>query len=316
MEKPIIYLNRSFREAFMQQLAGLAPEYDIKEKLETADLPNVEISLGWDKSLADFFLSDQSRLKWVQAISAGVDYMPLAELARKNILLSNGSGIHAIAISEYVIGVLLGYYRGIFPAVQAQEKNHWLHGEISYGQLSGKRMLILGTGHIGKNLAASVKSLGVQAFGINTSGHPVEDFVETYSFKNKLKIVEDMDIVVNILPSTEETTGIYNATFFEAMKDSAVFINVGRGTAVNTADLEAALKKGAIQFAALDVLEQEPLPSDSTLWDVENLLITPHISGMSVNFQQKVMDIFQLNLKAYLDNQELPINVVNLDRGY
>lgn len=316
MEKPIIYLNRNFREEFIQQTKDIAPEYEIKRTLTPEDLPAVEISLGWDKKLADFFLSDQSNLKWIQSISAGVDYMPLNKFKQKDILLSNASGIHAVSISEHVIGVLLAYYRGIIPSVLAQSKKHWLKKEISYDQISGKRMLIIGTGHIGQQLAASVKSLGVQVFGINSSGHPAENFIETYSFKNRLKIAEEMDIVINILPLTEETTGIYNTDFFEAMKATGVFMNVGRGGSVSIADLETALRNHTIQFASLDVFDQEPLPSDSPLWELENLLITPHISGMTVNFQQKLMDIFLANLKTYHENQELSINQIDFSKGY
>lgn len=316
MSKPIIYLNRTFRPELIQQIKDTAPDYEIKEKLTEADFPDVEISLGWDKSLADFLLSEKSNLKWVQAISAGVDVLPLKNFSKRDILLSNASGIHAIAITEHVIGVILSFYRGLITSVQAQEQKRWIRKEVRYDQLSGKKMLIMGTGHIASRLAEAVKGLGVEVYGINRTSHPAEGFIETYAIKNHLKIVGEMDIVVNTMPLTDETAGLFNAVFFDAMKNSAIFINVGRGPSVNTKDLAQALLDHSICFASLDVFEEEPLSSDSPLWEIENLFITSHISGMSRNFQQKLLDIFLPNLKSYIAEGELTVNQIELSKGY
>lgn len=316
MAKPIIYLAKTFRKNFLEQIAEIAVQYDVKTEIEQKDLANIEVVVGWDKKLCEGMLSNNSSLRWVQAISAGVDYLPLKHFAEKGVLLSNASGIHSIAISEHVIGIILSYYRGLISSVQAQEKKEWMEEPFFYDQASGKKMLVIGTGHIGQNLAGSVKSLGIEAYGINTAGHPAENFIETYSYKNMLKIVEEMDIVVNILPLTEETHGIYNTDFFHAMKDSGVFINVGRGQSVNVADLKEALENRIIRFAALDVFSEEPLSADSSLWEINNLLITSHISGMSRHFQQKFMDIFLPNLKTYCEEKKLITNIVDLNKGY
>ncbi|MGM0215638.1 phosphoglycerate dehydrogenase [Enterococcus sp. AZ109] len=315
MQKPIIYLQRSFREEFIAKIKEIAPDYQISTELSEEELSNVEISVGWkrEKELA---LLNSPRLKWVQAISAGVDYLPLSELEKNDILLSNGSGIHAISISEHVIGTLLAYYRGISQSVKNQMRKKWDQSGIHYDQLSGKNLLVVGTGHIGKQLSASLQSLGVNVYGINTTGRPVEGFSETYSIKNLPKIVEDMDIVVGILPGTEATYHIFNSDIFQRMKTAAMFVNVGRGDTVHTKELATALKEKHLAFAALDVFEDEPLPADSDLWELENLLITPHISGMTVDFQRKFMNIFLKNLKGYVENGELVENQVGLKRGY
>lgn len=315
MEKPIIFLQRAFREEFTDKIHAIAPDYQIKTELTNKDYGNVEISLGWSTSFREPLLSS-SQLKWVQSISAGVDSLPLDDFSKQEILLSNGSGIHALSISEHIIGVLLSYYRGLNQSVKNQEQKKWAPEVIHYDQLSGKNLLVVGTGHIGQQLSKSIHSLGVKVYGINTTGHPAEGFAETYSIKNMKKIVPEMDIVVGILPGTHETYHVFNSDIFRNMKKSAVFIDVGRGDTVHTKELISALEKKQFAFAALDVFEEEPLSEDSPLWDFDNVLITPHISGMTVDFQNKLMDIFLKNLKSYVSNKELTVNQVKLDRGY
>lgn len=315
MTKPIIFLQREFREEFSDKIQAIAPDYQVKTELTEEELPAVEISVGWSKKFSEQLLaSDQ--LKWVQSISAGVDYLPLNDFSDREILLSNGSGIHALSISEHIIGVLLGYYRGLNQSVKNQEQKIWGQDAIHYDQLAGKNLLVVGTGHIGQQLSKSIRSLGVNTYGINTTGHPVEGFTETYSIKNLSKIVSEMDIVVGILPGTHETYHIFNSDIFEKMKKSAIFINVGRGDTVHTKELITALGEKHIAFAALDVFEEEPLPKESPLWNFENVLITPHISGLTVDFQNKFMKIFLANLKSYVANKELSVNQVELKRGY
>lgn len=315
MTKPIIFLQREFRDEFIEKIQTLAPDYQIKTELTEDDLPSVEISVGWPKKFSEQLLSSD-QLKWVQSISAGVDYLPLNDFSKREVLLSNGSGIHALSISEHIIGVLLGYYRGLNESVKKQEQKVWAQESIHYDQLSGKNLLVVGTGHIGQQLSKSIHSLGVNVYGINTTGHPAEGFVETYSIKNMAKIVPEMDIVVGILPGTHETYHIFNSDIFGKMKKTSIFINVGRGDTVHTKELISALEEKQFAFAAHDVFEEEPLPENNPLWTFDNVLITPHISGMTVDFQNKFMKIFLANLKSYLSDRELSINQVELTRGY
>lgn len=315
MTKPIIFLQKTFREEFIKKIQVIAPDYQIKTSLTEKDIPDVEISVGWAKKFEDQLLATQ-QLKWVQSISAGVDYLPLDKFSEQDILLSNGSGIHALSISEHIIGVLLGYYRGLNEAVKKQSRSEWAQDSIHYDQLAGKNLLVVGTGHIGQQLSKSIHSLGINVYGINTTGHPADGFVETYSIKNMAKIVPEMDIVVGILPGTHETYHIFNSDIFEKMKKSAVFVNVGRGDTVHTKELITSLEEKHFAFAALDVFEEEPLPKESPLWEIDNILITPHISGMTVDFQNKFMKIFLANLKSYVSSKEISVNQVELKRGY
>lgn len=315
MTKKIIYSVRSFREEFIEKIKEIAPEYSFQTEVASDELSEIAISIGWNGDYQeDIFASDS--LKWVQSISAGVDNLPLNEFADKDILLSNASGIHVESISEHTMGIILGYSRGLFQAQRAQFHKEWLGSDIHYQALEDQKLLIIGTGHIGKKLAQHAAVFGLECIGINTSGHPVEGFKETYPLEKLKEILPKAMIVVNILPLTDQTKGLFDAKVFEAFDKEALFINVGRGPSVKTSDLIAALDDGQLAFAALDVFEEEPLAKDSPLWEREDVLITSHIAGQTPHFQTKFMDIFLTNLKSYVDKTELEVNEIDLNEGY
>ncbi|EGO8372047.1 phosphoglycerate dehydrogenase [Enterococcus faecalis] len=320
MNQPIIYLNEVFNEEQLEQVKAVAPNYLVKtstDHLSSAEEEAIEIMLGWHKEIGPRLLaSDTSQLKWIQLISAGADYMDFDKLREKGILLSNGSGIHSVSISEHVLGVLLAHTRGLQESIQQQMQHTWNQTAPSYQQLSGQKMLIVGTGQIGQQLAKFAKGLNLQVYGVNTSGHVTEGFIECYSQKNMSKIIHEMSIVVNILPLTETTKHLYNQALFEKMAPETIFVNVGRGASVATNDLITALNNKTIAFAALDVFEEEPLPEDSPLWEMQNVLLTPHISGMTPKFKSKLLAIFIPNLNQFVTDQTLVKNQVSLKKGY
>lgn len=315
MTKKIIYSDRSFRQEFIDEINRLAPEYTFKTKLEAEDLPQVEISIGWNSMYQQELLA-YNHLKWVQAISAGVDYLPLAQFSKKGILVSNASGIHVESISEHVMGIILGYSRGLFQAQRAQIEQTWLGSSVHYQAVENKKLLIIGTGHIGKMLAKKATVFGIECYGINTTGHPVDGFKKTYSIDQLKNVLPTADIVVNILPLTEQTNGLFNQDVFNVFASHALFINVGRGASVKTEDLIKALQQEKLAFAALDVFEEEPLSKESPLWGMENVLVTSHIAGQTSHFQKKIMAIFLNNLKTYVAEKELSMNEIDLSEGY
>ncbi len=315
MEEKIIYLDREFREEFVDKIKSIAPNYTIKTSLSKEDLPRVEISLGWNQEYQKELLASD-HLRWVHSISAGVDTLPLNAFAEKEILLSNGSGIHSESIAEHVMGIILGYSRGLFQAQRAQIAKKWLGSNVHYQSLEKQKVLIVGTGKIGKMLAEKADNFGIECYGINTTGHHVEGFKQTYPLAELHKVVPEMTIIVNILPLTEETKGLFNKELFKEFNEQAMFINVGRGASLKTADLVDALNEERIAFAALDVFEEEPLPVNSPLWEMENVLITSHIAGLTPDFQNKLMKIFLENLQSYIENHELKVNHVALKKGY
>lgn len=288
-----------------------------EKELAGFDWDTVEITLGWDPVFGDKMLqSSNSSLRWIQSRSAGVDYLDFSLVAQKGILVTNASGIHGIPIAEHILGVLFAKYRSIQQAVKDQAKGLWIVENKPLDSLMHKKMLILGTGHIGRTVAQTVQSLGVATYGINTTGHAEVGFEECYATKEVGNVVGEMDIIVNILPFTPQTHHFYDEAFFAQVKTGADFVNVGRGPSVKTSALIEAIENGKIGFAALDVFETEPLPSDSPLWQLENVLITPHIAGHHPHYMEDLLVIFKKNITCFLETKQVCQNIVDVTRGY
>ena len=291
-----ILSQRSFKPEYLDQMKKIAPQFQfITEIHAKEDWENVAVTIGWQKEWQPL-LASNSNLKWVQSISAGVDYLPLNDFESKNILLTNAKGIH----NEAAIG---------------QRHKKWSQA-VFYGKLEEQKILIIGTGQIGQELAKTLKLLGNQPIGVNTTGHKVANFEQTFAISQLKSIVKQFDFVINILPLTTQTHHLYDADFFNAMKHTATFVNVGRGASVDTSALLVALQKRSIAYAALDVFEEEPLLQTNPLWQLDNILITPHIAGMVPRFQQKFMAIFLQNLTSFVSNQSVVKNQVDLKKGY
>ncbi|MGX7162629.1 phosphoglycerate dehydrogenase [Enterococcus massiliensis] len=311
----IILSKRPFKPELIEQIHEIAPTYEFKTPGEEFSWDEVAVTIGWSEAWKEK-LFPVKNLKWVQTISAGVDYLPLTLFEKNEIQVTNGSGIHAQAITDHILATLFMKLRGIDQAVANQKKKRWHPAETHYGYLSEQQILILGTGHIGQRLAETLSLLGAKPLGINTSGHPVTGFYKTFSMNDLFTQIQQADFVINILPLTDETYHLFNASFFKMMQSTAAFINVGRGASVDTSAITAALGTKEIAFAALDVFEEEPLPDNSPLWELPNVLITPHIAGMTPHFQKAFMGIFLENLKSYVKDGTLCRNEVALEKGY
>ena len=156
----------------------------------------------------------------------------------------------------------------------------------------------------------------MKTIGINRSGNKIENMDEQYVQNELPEVIGQADIVVNILPATEETERLFAETLFSKMKDNVVFINVGRGETVDTEALLEALDNGKVLFAGLDVFEEEPLPKDHPLWAHEKVAMTPHVGGRVESYPKHLYPLFKENLEAYLKGEILPQNVVKLESGY
>ncbi len=312
----IILSDRDFKDEWRAKIAATAPGYQFATVTEDLDWSSVTITIGWSKAWTEKLLQPDSRLKWVQSISAGVDTLPLDLFREKQILLSNTSGIHARSIAEHVLAAILMETRGFTRAIKNQQQEQWSSKNLSFSYLNERKILIVGTGHIGRKLAALLQALGVEPWGINTSGHPAAGFTKTYSLDQLPEISGQADFVINILPLTKETSHLYDSRFFEAMNPAGTFINVGRGASVDTQALITALQAGQIRQGILDVFEEEPLPQGNPLWQMENCIITPHISGMTPHFQKAFMEIFLKNLTHFTASGQLAQNQVSLTAGY
>lgn len=257
-------------------------------------------------------ISEFKNIKWIHSFSAGVDYIvPL--LKDKNILLTNSSGVHPIPIAEHVFAMILSFERGLYHALRFQLEKKWERPDVT--ELNGKTIGIVGLGRIGSEIARLSKAFGCKVIAVKR-GMTKERYVDIlYTTKNLNSLLVQSDYVVICLPLTEETRHLIGAREFSKMKKGAVIINIGRGAVINEKNLVDALIKKRIAGAGLDVFDEEPLPKESKLWDMENVIITSHYSGHTPFYMKRAEEIFIENLKAYMNGKKMP-NLVDIKSGY
>lgn len=319
MGKKSILLFQNTTEEQIATIQKIAPDYEILKGWEDnsqQSFDDVEILYGWNFNIGPQILNHpSSKLKWIQSHTAGIDYMDLASLKDKGISLTTSSGIHAVSIAESVFGMLLSYVRGIGNSIKNQSKKEWASPK-QIMELNKSTIMIVGTGNIGVQVGRLAKAFGMETIGVNRSGNSVEYMDTVIKQTQLMDYINQADFVVNIMPLTDLTRYYFNKDVFSKMKEGSAFINVGRGQTVQVDDLMDALDHGILAFVGLDVFEKEPLPKDSPLWEREDVLITPHISGLIKHFKTRLFVIFEENLRAYMEGKELPRNKVDYNRSY
>lgn len=318
MKKQILILFKLLPEQ-IEEINKTAEDYEIVETLEEVNIKELEIIIGWTNDLIPIIENDESTVKWIQFPFAGVNTLPLELFKEKNILLSNGSGVHTYAVSESAMALLLTFTRNINESLkyQAQElwRDSWADSTDVY-ELFDKTMMIVGTGKIGVHLGRIAKGFGMKTIGINRSGRKVEN-MDTQYVQNELKeVIHQADIVVNILPATKATNHLFNAEMFNKMKNHSIFINVGRGETVDTQAMIEALNNDKLMYVGLDVFEEEPLPKGHALWKHEKVIMTPHIAGRVESYPKHFYPIIKKNLESFINGDGLTENNVELENGY
>ncbi len=314
MTKTILILKDLLPEQ-IEKLEEIASDYKMIYNIEEAKPEETEIILGWSNDLIPLIEADESIVKWIQYPFAGVNTLPLALFEEKGILLTNGSGIHQYAVAESAIGLLLGLTRNIMNSARDQVNEEWVDESNLY-ELHDKTMMIVGAGKIGIHLGQIAKGFGMKTIGINRSGREIKNMDEQYVQKDLIDVIGKADVVVNILPATDETHHLFNADMFNKMKKDVIYINVGRGETVDTDALLTALDNDKVLFAGLDVFEEEPLSKGHPLWSHSKVLITPHIAGRVESYPKYLYPIIKENLKSFLKNQDVTANKVELESGY
>lgn len=261
-------------------------------------------------------LQGASKVRWFHGWWAGLDHFPLQELAARGILLTRSPGISINPISETIIALLIMLERGLHDYVRKQDRKVWDPVNRA-GEIHGKTMAILGAGTIGKEIARVARcGFGMRTLGYRRTGEPVAEFDGMYAEDQLTECLTDADYVVNILPQTDKTVHVINAETIAAMKPGALYVNIGRGRTTDTAALVDALRSGHLRGAGLDVFEAEPLPIDSPLWELENVIILPHTGGITDAYDQRALAIFADNLASYLETGEPQDVIRNPERGY
>ncbi|SDC04817.1 Phosphoglycerate dehydrogenase [Pelagirhabdus alkalitolerans] len=292
-------------------------QFVFSESIDEAEayFQDVEVLITYGEDMAEEHIDKAPNLKWIMVISAGVEMMPLKAIEKRDVLLTNAKGIHKIPMAEYAISMLLNYYRSNLAFANAQEDKEW-NQKIPTKEISHRTMSIVGAGAIGEELARLAQAFRMKTIAVTNRGGERPYFDEVFDTDHLENALEQSDFVISILPSTSKTHHFYQPHHFKVMKQDAVFLNMGRGDAVEASVLIDALNSGEIEHAILDVTPIEPLPSDHEFWDHQSITLTPHVSGKSVFYLPRALAIFEDNLNEYLNDKKPSVNVINPSRGY
>lgn len=238
-------------------------------------------------------------LKYIQLTSAGYDRVPMEYVKEQGIEIHNAAGVYNIPIAEHTVLKILEIYKKSRLFYERQKDHNW-EKERNILELFGKNVAIVGCGNIGRTIAKLLKGFGVKITAVDIFEVADENVDEYRHIKKLSSVLAESDIVVVTLPLTEETRGLFDKTSFGKMKNTAVLINVSRGAVINQKHLEEALLDGEIMGAALDVFSEEPLDKNSRLWDIPNMVITPHNSFVGENNPKRMFDVIYKNLKEWV----------------
>lgn len=285
--------------------AGLAEALHGADTLFVVDFVSDALPAAWHAADA---------LEWVHVASAGVDALMFPELRDSNVVVTNSRGVFDDAIAEYVLAQILSFAKDLPGSLRLQRDHTWKHRESE--RIAGRTVLVVGTGPIGRAIARLLSAVGMTVRGSGRRRREDDpDFGTVTATEELPTALAAADFVVLAAPLTEQTRHLFDARMFRAMKPDSRFVNVGRGELVRTADLVDALRSGTIAGAALDVLDEEPPPDTHPLWDMPNVMITPHNSGDFVGWQDTLVDLFVENFQRRRDGQPLR-NVVDKNLGY
>ena len=295
--------------------------YHARTEQEISDsLADAEIYFGYRLQKKDVAIA--KNLKWIHVPAASVHPLTDLGLQEKGIVVTNSKGLHAVPIAEHVIGCMLVFSRKFLESWQYQQKRHYAAREILTqsplpGELRGKTVLVLGLGSIGNEVARLCKAFGMRVLACKRNAGGVHENVDQiFSAGDFRQPLPEADYLVIAVPRTANTDGLIGEAEMELLKKSCVIINIARAKIIQREVLMRYLKENRIRGAALDVFEQEPLPSDSELFSLPNVFLTPHTSGVSAaEHWPRMLELFAENLRRYTQGQPL-MNVVDLNEGY
>ena len=301
----LLPLKGEERAAFEAAAPEAVHIYSRRSAVTPEQLSRATVLLGWPRARD---MQYAKSLKWFQCMFAGVDeYLPQG-VTPEGAVITTSSGSNALSVAENMLSTLLALYRKL-PLYRDDQRAHLWHDEGAAKTITGAVILVVGAGHLGTEFAWRCKALGAaRVMGVKrTIGRPLPGFDQLHTMEELDDLLPQADVVALTLPHSPETVHLMNAERIARMKDDAVLISTGRGTVLDQDALAEAMKNGKLWGAALDVTEPEPLPADSPLWDIPNLLLTPHVAGgMRLEITRKnCIDMALANLKRYLAGQPL-----------
>ena len=288
---------------------------------EEADalLPAVEVVLGFAARPEVF--PTAKHLRWIHSTAAGVEGILSPELVALDVTLTCSRGLHAQSMAEHALGVMLAFARQLHSSRDAQRERRWSQHEQwgaspGFADLAGATVGIVGFGHIGSAIGEKARALGMHVLAVRrTPAASPEPAHEQWGLDRLTELLERSDWVVLAAPHTRESARLIGAAELGRMKPGARLVNVGRGALVDQDALIAALRAGRIAGAGLDVVASEPVPADSPLWDMPQVILTPHVSGLGPRYWERASHVFAANLRRWLAGEPLH-GVVNKHAGY
>lgn len=314
----IVLVLIELEKEYQQRLEAIAREavfiYDNAKTVKLDVIQSATVILG--NPLPDM-LAQASHLKWIQTESAGVDKYVLEDVLPEGVILTNATGAYGTIVAEHMLALLLTLCKKIHLSRDLQKQGIWKKcGEMRY--VSNSTILVVGLGDIGGAFAKMVKSLGAYVIGIRRSNLDKPDYIDELYLMDALeKQLSRADVVAISLPATNETIGLFDCKLLSKMKRGSILLNVGRGSIVKTADLYELLCEHYLFGAGLDVVDPEPLPMTHPLWQLENVIITPHSAGgyELAEVKRRIIEIWARNLRHFIHNEPLE-NVIDFKIGY
>ncbi|MFF5045283.1 D-2-hydroxyacid dehydrogenase [[Kitasatospora] papulosa] len=311
MTTPVILVLEADPPPRLGRLAGRAVVRYADRRTLAGLLPGADVLLVWDftsDAVREAWPGDGPRPRWVHTASAGVDRLLCPELAASPTVVTNARGVFELPIAEYVAGLVLAFAKDLPRTLELQRLHRWSHRETR--GLAGTRAVVVGAGPVGREIMRLLDALGVQVALVGRTArrtiHGVEDLD---------RLAAGADWVIGAAPLTDATRGMFDSRFFGLLQPSAHFVNVGRGALTVEEDLAEALRRRWIAGAALDVFQEEPLGSRSPLWEVPRLLVSPHMSGDTAGWRDRLGEQFVSMYELWSAGEPLP-NVVDIRRGY
>jgi len=338
MDRIVVLSLIDFTPEQLDKLRAVSPQLEIHQFKGAAfdDIPvdirnSVEVVYGWGSLLDEAHRFPN--LKWIQTHSAGVNNLLNTDIWKSKVILTNLSGIHPVPMAEQALTMMLAFRWKLLDMFRWKRRAEWPKNrwdKIIMPELRGSTLGLVGYGAIARELARLAQAMGMRVLAVNRSGQrlKIDGYAlpgtgdpeaaipeKIYPVGELLDMLPLCDYVVSLMPLTPHNRHLFNAQVFDHMKPTAFFFNLGRGPVVDESALVEALQQGKIAGTGLDVFEQEPLPQSSPLWQLENVIIFPHVGGFTPHYDERASDLFAENLRRYLAGEPL-LNLVERERGY
>jgi D-2-hydroxyacid dehydrogenase (NADP+) len=298
---PVVLVADERADRFVEALRPDMPQFTWRTATDrdalVAGIPEAEVLMTLGMYIDADMIALAPRLRWIQGLASGTDHLLRALTRRPDVRLSSMRGFHSRPVAEHALMLMLAVSRR-FPILLDAQRNHEWMVQIP-DLLAGRTVAIAGMGTIGSAIASRCRAFEMKTIGFGTQARDEASVDSFATYAEMPERLGDVDFLVFVTPPPPATQGMFNHAIFDAMKPGSTVINVGRGATLVTADLVAAMLRGHISGAALDVLEEEPLPSTSPLWDVPNLIITPHHAGNHSGYVDATLGLIRKNLSAF-----------------